>query len=43
MPKSTITYWNVLAGENRERWETVTGSAGAIEQITVALDPETKH
>lgn len=43
MPKSTTTYWNVLAGKNRNRWETVAGTAGAIEQITVAIDPETKH
>ena len=40
MSKSTTTYWNVLAAENSDRWETVEGGLG-IEQITLAIDPIT--
>lgn len=41
MPKTTATYWNVLAPENASRWETIADSAGKIQQITLAIDPVT--
>ena len=42
MSKTTATYWNVLAPKNSAQWETVEGSAGMIEQITLAVDPISK-
>ena len=40
MPKTTITYWNVLAAENSDRWKIVEGVSG-VAQITLASDPVT--
>lgn len=40
MPKTTTTYWNVLAAENSDRWKTVEGVTG-VAQITLAIDPVT--
>jgi hypothetical protein len=40
MPKTTTTYWNVLAAENSDRWKIVEGVIG-IAQITLAIDPVT--
>lgn len=37
--KSTQTYWNPLAFENSEKWETVEGTDGNIQQLTIAEDP----
>lgn len=41
MSKSTTTYWNVLAAENAECWETIDGSEGMLEQLTLSMDAET--
>lgn len=40
MSKSTITYWNALARENSERWEPIPGTDGMLEELTLAIDPE---
>ncbi len=36
--KSTATYWNVLAENNRNKWEPIDGSSGMLEQLTLAID-----
>ena len=41
MAKSTITYWNALDDDNQGSWETIDGSDGQIEQLTLAIDEET--
>ncbi len=41
MSKTTATYWNVLAEGNRHKWESIEGSSGMLEQLTLALDEET--
>lgn len=41
MSKTTATYWNVLADENRNRWEPSEGSNGMLEQLTLAIDEQT--
>jgi len=41
MPKSTITYWNALDDANSQRWETIDGTNGLMEQITLAIDADT--
>jgi len=41
MPKSTATYWNVLASENSNKWESIPGTSGMLEQLTLAMDEET--
>jgi hypothetical protein len=41
MSKSTATYWNPLALENAGRWLPILGFEGAIEELTLSLDPET--
>ncbi len=38
MPKNTVTYWNVFDKSNDDKWEAVEGTAGQIEQLTLALD-----
>ncbi|MFC1234976.1 cupin domain-containing protein [Vibrio sp. F74] len=38
MSKSTTTYWNVLVTENSNRWESIEGSSGMLEQLTLAHD-----
>lgn len=41
MSKTTATYWNALDPANRDRWSAVTGLEGMVEQLTLAVDPET--
>jgi hypothetical protein len=41
MAKSTITYWNVLAPENRSKWAPVQGLDGMAEEITLSADLHT--
>ena len=38
--KSTRTYWNPLAGENFNEWETIEDSDGNLSQLTIAEDSE---
>ncbi len=38
--KSTVTYWNPLANENSEQWETIEGSDGNLLQLTISEDLE---
>lgn len=41
MPKSTITYWNVLSPDSKAQWQPVQGLEGMLEELTLSLDPET--
>jgi len=41
MTKSTATYWNTLAEENRHCWEPVKGLEGIAEELTLSIDAET--
>jgi len=38
MAKSTITYWNPLASEQRQRWVPVEGLEEIAEQLTLSID-----
>ena len=38
--KSVQTYWNPLALENSAKWESVEGTDGNLQQLTVAEDPQ---
>ena len=40
MTKSTVTYWNPLAPEQRDRWEPVPGLEGQAEALTLSFDPD---
>ena len=41
MAKSTTTYWNALARENRRKWTPVQGLDGIAEEITLSIDRQT--
>ncbi|EAR62159.1 cupin domain-containing protein [Neptuniibacter caesariensis] len=41
MPKTTATYWNVLAGDHSDKWESIEGTQGQLEQLTLAQDSVT--
>ena len=41
MSKSTIQYWNVLEASSAGSWETIDGTDGMLEQLTLAMDDET--
>lgn len=41
MSKSAKPYWNALTAENACHWETVAGTNGMLEQLTLAMDPVT--
>ena len=41
MSKSTTTYWNPLAPDQRTRWAPIKGLEGMAEEITLSIDPET--
>lgn len=41
MSKDTVTYWNTLASDSEARWQAIEGSDGLIEELTLAMDPET--
>jgi len=38
MAKSTATYWNVLAPGSARQWETIAGTEGLVEQLTLSID-----
>ncbi|MFC1749542.1 cupin domain-containing protein [Pseudomonadota bacterium] len=38
MAKSTITYWNALNKSNADKWETIDGTDGLLDQVTLAMD-----
>jgi hypothetical protein len=38
VPKSTATYWNTLSTDNAHKWESIEGSDGMLDQLTVAMD-----
>ncbi|MCC7413174.1 MAG: cupin domain-containing protein [Gammaproteobacteria bacterium] len=40
MPKSTVTYWNPLAGASRDRWTPVRGLEGMAEELTLSIDAQ---
>ncbi|NJR32034.1 MAG: hypothetical protein HC778_03140 [Chamaesiphon sp. CSU_1_12] len=40
MPKSTIVYWNPLSPDNTQKWTPISGFEGAIEELTLSLDPD---
>jgi hypothetical protein len=39
MSKSTTTYWNPLAHDQRTRWTPIKGLEGIAEEITLSIDP----
>ena len=41
MPKSTVTYWNPLLAENKDRWRPIDGMEEFAEELTLAIDEET--
>lgn len=41
MSKSTTTYWNPLAPDQRSRWTPIKGLEGMAEEITLSIDPDT--
>lgn len=41
MVKTTATYWNVLAPENKDKWEPIPGTSGMLEELTLAVDEKT--
>ena len=41
MSKSTTTYWNPLAPDQRTRWTPIKGLEGMAEEITLSIDPVT--
>lgn len=38
MSKTTVTYWNVLGPEARDRWTPVPGLEGMVEEVTLSID-----
>lgn len=41
MPKSTITYWNPLSGDNQAQWQPIKGLENMAEELTLSIDQET--
>jgi hypothetical protein len=41
MAKSTMTYWNALRPESRDRWTPIAGLEGLAEELTLSIDPLT--
>ena len=41
MAKTTATYWNPLQTAHADKWETVEGTNGLIEQLFLAVDEAT--
>jgi ChrR Cupin-like domain len=39
MTKSTMTYWNALKPENSQQWQPILGLEGALEELTLSIDP----
>jgi ChrR Cupin-like domain len=40
MSKSTATYWNPLSPDNAEKWNSIPGFEGVIEELTISSDPD---
>lgn len=40
MPKTTVTYWNPLGAENKEKWRPVKGLEGMAEELTLSMDED---
>ena len=38
MPKTTTTYWNPLAADQRARWTPIAGLEGMAEELTLSMD-----
>lgn len=38
MAKTTATYWNALLPENSSKWESIDGTDGMLEELTLAID-----
>ena len=38
MAKTTVTYWNALASESRERWKPIRGLERSAEELTLSID-----
>lgn len=38
MAKSTVSYWNPLEAIHADAWETIPGTGGLVEQLTLAMD-----
>ncbi len=41
MPKTTKTYWNPLSAASQKEWKAIAGYEGAMEELTLSIDPET--
>lgn len=41
MAKSTVTYWNTIAPESREKWRPIAGLEGVAEELTLSIDEVT--
>ncbi|MGB2833458.1 MAG: cupin domain-containing protein [Methylotenera sp.] len=41
MTKSTATYWNTFAPENKQKWSPIAGLEGTVEELTLSIDPNT--
>lgn len=39
MSKSTTTYWNPLASDQRTGWTLIKGLEGIAEEVTLSIDP----
>ncbi|MDI3326268.1 DUF952 domain-containing protein [Pontibacterium granulatum] len=41
MAKTTATYWNVLNPENAGKWQSIPGTEGMLDELTLAIDENT--
>ena len=41
MTKSTMSYWNALTQENKDRWTPIEGLEEMAEELTLSIDPVT--
>ena len=41
MPKTTMTYWNPLAVDQRAQWTPIEGLQGMAEELTLSVDERT--
>ncbi|SHN93714.1 FIG00920005: hypothetical protein [Bathymodiolus heckerae thiotrophic gill symbiont] len=41
MTKSTVTYWNPLDSNNRNKWKPIDGLEGVAEELTLSIDDTT--
>ena len=41
MPKTTMTYWNPLAADQRSQWTPIDGLQGMAEELTLSVDERT--